>query len=141
MALQSITLCLILFITQPIHHVQSFATYTNGEVGKIKSSLQSHIESIRCKNFGGMINGDREKGRGQTQDDIVINLGNERNLVAITGESGSGKSLLIAKVIDYLMGCKASPTILPSTDEANYAAIKVGKCLSASSPLRNTLNS
>ncbi len=85
--------------------------------------LFSHIESIRCRNFGGMVNGNVQQGDGN----IVINLGNDANLVAVTGETGSGKSLLIAKVVEYLMGCKASTTILPSTNESTYAAIKVSE--------------
>jgi DNA repair ATPase RecN len=78
-----------------------------------------------------MINGNRDQG----QEDIVINLGKEANLVAITGETGSGKSLLIAKVVEYLMGCKASPTILPSADDATYAVIKVSEYIFHSSCL------
>jgi len=57
----------------------------------------------------------------------VIRLGNDGpNLVAVTGETGSGKSLLVAKVIEYLMGCKAAPSIIPSTGEA-FAVVKIGK--------------
>ena len=60
----------------------------------------------------------------------MIHLGKEPNLVAVTGETGSGKSLLIAKVVEYLMGCRASPAILPSagTDDAPYAVVKVSEC-------------
>ena len=57
----------------------------------------------------------------------MIRLGNDGpNLVAVTGETGSGKSLLVAKVIEYLMGCKAAPSIIPSTGEA-FAVVKIGK--------------
>ena len=86
------------------------------------SALQSHIETIKVRNFGGIINGNRENG----QEDVTIRVGKEPNLVAVTGETGSGKSLLVAKVIEYITGCKASPSIIPSNGEP-FAAIKVGE--------------
>eukprot|EP00979_Chaetoceros_neogracilis_P019230 scaffold12024_cov215-Chaetoceros_neogracile.AAC.1 len=86
------------------------------------SALHSHIETIKVRNFGGIMNGNRENG----QEDVTIQVGNGPNLVAVTGETGSGKSLLVAKVIEYIMGCKASPSIIPSNGDP-YAAIKVGE--------------
>jgi len=86
------------------------------------SALQSYIETIKVRNFGGIINGNRENG----QEDVTIQVGREPNLVVVTGETGSGKSLLVAKVIEYIMGCKASPSIIPSNGDP-FAAIKVGE--------------
>jgi hypothetical protein len=86
------------------------------------SALQSHIETIKVRNFGGIINGNRENG----QEDVTIRVGKEPNLVAVTGETGSGKSLLVAKVIEYITGCKASPSIIPTNGEP-FAAVKVGE--------------
>jgi len=84
------------------------------------SALHSHIETIKVRNFGGIMNGNRENG----QEDVTIQVGKGPNLVAVTGETGSGKSLLVAKVIEYIMGCKASPSIIPTNGD-KYAAIKV----------------
>lgn len=85
------------------------------------TKLKSYIENIKVKNFGSVINGDREKNG---KEDLIIKVACEPNLVAVTGETGSGKSLLVAKVIEYLMGCKASPSIIPSSGD-KYAAVKV----------------
>lgn len=89
------------------------------------SKLYSHVEIIKVKNFGGIINGDRQKSK---KEDLTIQVANEANLVAVTGETGSGKSLLVAKAMEYIMGCKASPSVIPISGDA-YAAIKVGECL------------
>lgn len=83
-----------------------------------ETKRRSRIRSIRCENFAGMTN-------GQDGDDAnVIKLSFDEaeegdpaailggNLVCVTGETGSGKSLLVSKIADLLTGGKASPTLL-----------------------------
>lgn len=77
----------------------------------------SHIVSIKSSNIAGMVNdGD---GTG-----IQVDFGNEPCLVAVTGESGSGKSLLVSKAIDLVTGGKAvSSLIPPSSGESEQDSI------------------
>ena len=70
---------------------------------------RSHVSSIKSKNLAGMVSND---GNG---DEICIDLGDEPNPVAVTGETGSGKSVLIAKVASLVSGGPASPTMVPSS--------------------------
>ncbi len=70
---------------------------------------RSYVSSITSKNLAGMVSND---GNG---DEICIDLGDEPNLVAVTGETGSGKSVLIAKVASLVSGGPASPTMVPSS--------------------------
>jgi DNA repair ATPase RecN len=77
------------------------------------SSRSSHIVSIRSSNIAGMV-GDDECS------DIVVDFGLTSCFVAVTGESGTGKSLLISKAIDLISGGKAIPSLLsPSSTESN----------------------
>ena len=74
----------------------------------------SFISSIKSKNLAGMVNNDG------SNDEICIHLGDEPNLVAVTGETGTGKSVLIAKVASLVTGGTASPTMVPlSASEAS----------------------
>ena len=76
------------------------------------SSYTSHIAAIRSCNLAGVVDEGSEKY-------ITISLGAGPNLVAVTGETGSGKSLLIAKVADLITGGKATSTSVPNnTDSA-----------------------
>jgi len=91
----------------------------------------SRISIIRCKNLAGMTNGqnstldygDHDKGvivlnfdesteriENNDEDDCLCG-----NLVSITGETGSGKSLLVSKVADLVTGRKASLSLLRSS--------------------------
>lgn len=92
----------------------------NGNVG-----CESHIESIKSYNFGGMV-----KSGSDLEDDeeIVITLATKHpNLVAVTGETGSGKSLLFVKIIDLVVGGKVSQTMLPPTPgKVSYAYGEIG---------------
>jgi len=86
----------------------------------------SHIYSIKSSNIAGMINDGyrREEGDDTTtatdnNDDnkmINIDLGSKACLVAITGESGSGKSLLVSKAIDLITGGKAVSSLVPTRE-------------------------
>lgn len=79
---------------------------------KTSSSRSSHIVSIRSSNIAGMV--------GDSEEDIIVDFGLTSCFVAVTGESGTGKSLLISKAIDLISGGKAVPSLLsPSSSEGN----------------------
>lgn len=80
----------------------------------------SHISSIKAYNLAGVVN--------QGEDKVIhIPFGNCPNLVAVTGETGSGKSLLIAKLADLVTGGKATASLLPTSNSNNVAIIEMGK--------------
>jgi ABC-type glutathione transport system ATPase component len=80
-----------------------------------ESSLKSKIVSIRSRNLGGAIN------------DIHVNL-EDGNLIAVTGETGSGKSLLVSKVADLVTGGKATSSLLQNTNATDATAtVEMGK--------------
>ena len=62
--------------------------------------------------------------------EVVIHLGNDNednegpNLVAVTGETGSGKSLLVFKVFQLILGEKVSSSIMRGSP---FASGEVGK--------------
>ena len=62
-----------------------------------------------------------------------MNLGGDAGLVAVTGETGSGKSLLVAKLVSIVTGGKASPSLIPTgKDDANdktTARVDMGECI------------
>jgi len=66
----------------------------------------SYIESIKSHNLAGMVG-------NEGSAEISIDLADEPNLVAVTGETASGKSVLIAKAANLVTGGTASPTMLP----------------------------
>lgn len=87
---------------------------THGLSRKTSSSRSSHILSIRSSNVAGMV------GIGDESEEIIVDFGLTSCFVAVTGESGTGKSLLISKAIDLISGGKAVPSLLsPSTTEGN----------------------
>ena len=87
---------------------------THGSSRKTSSSRSSHILSIRSSNIAGMV------GIGDESEDIIVDFGLSSCFVAVTGESGTGKSLLISKAIDLISGGKAVTSLLsPSTTEGN----------------------
>lgn len=87
---------------------------THGLSRKTSSSRSSHILSIRSSNIAGMV------GIGDESEDIIVDFGLTSCFVAVTGESGTGKSLLISKAIDLISGGKAVTSLLsPSTTEGN----------------------
>ena len=68
---------------------------------------------LRSKNLAGMVRGDNS---ATDDNSICISFQNEEidlpNLVAVTGETGSGKSLLVAKVAHLVTGGKADVTFI-----------------------------
>jgi ABC-type glutathione transport system ATPase component len=96
----------------------SLSSYTSNE--RESPLLKSKIISIRSRNLGGAINPD-----GQ---DIHVSLENG-NLIAVTGETGSGKSLLVSKVADLVTGGKATSSLLQQNTNAAdaTATVEMGK--------------
>lgn len=93
-----------------------------------QSTIASHIVSITSKNVAGMKN-------EENNDDIVIRFDTSHKeispgagFVAVTGESGSGKSLLVSKAIDLVTGGKAVASLLPSSgDELAESLVELGE--------------
>jgi hypothetical protein len=92
----------------------------NGSVDhSISSSLSqstlvkksSRICSIRSKNLGGSVASSSSQTNNQEDSFLSLNLQDGR-LIAVTGETGAGKSILISKVIDLCSGGKASASLL-----------------------------
>lgn len=76
---------------------------------------KSQIREIRSRHLAGVVN----SNGNISNDDIVIPFGNNQNLIAVTGETASGKSLLVARVVELLTGAKAASTFLaPGQPEA-----------------------
>jgi hypothetical protein len=78
-------------------------------------TLKSQIRHIRSRYLAGMANSalssaeDSTNGESDNDDDsITISFPDHHNLVAVTGETASGKSLLVARVIELLTGNKGS---------------------------------
>ena len=100
---------------------------------------QSYVETVKCQNFmlnaatkSQHTNGDDDKStrsNASNNNEVVIHLGTEHkgpNLVAVTGETGSGKSLLVFKVFQLVLGEKVSPTIMRGS---SFASGEVGEFL------------
>jgi len=84
----------------------------NDDIDSSNSVKSSHIVSIKSSNIAGLIN-----------EVIKVDFGQEAgtSLIAITGESGTGKSLLVSKAIDLVTGGKAISSLVPSrAGEGNY---------------------
>ena len=96
-------------------HLESPISQPEGE-----NWYNSHIASIKAYNLAGVVNQGEDKV-------ITIPFGNGPNLVAVTGETGSGKSLLIAKLADLITGGKATASLLPTSNINNVAIIEMGK--------------
>jgi DNA repair ATPase RecN len=83
------------------------------------SPPKSQIVSIRSTNLAGARDHDAKQGS------VCINIAPGQNLVAVTGETGSGKSLLVGKVVNLLCGGKATPSLVatfePHEDSTLYS--------------------
>jgi len=96
----------------------------NDDIDSSNSVKSSHIVSIKSSNIAGLIN-----------EDIKVDFGQEAgtSLIAITGESGTGKSLLVSKAIDLVTGGKAISSLVPSRagesniDKENTSFVELSK--------------
>ena len=83
-------------------------------ITKRSASSSNRIISIRSRNLAGMSSID---GR----QDILIEIKNGENFTAITGETGSGKSLLVSRVIQLIGGGKASSSLVSSSEDRSVS--------------------
>ena len=145
---------LVALILQPRNESASAFSSTSSECGKIRYSSNikrrngfddvsfgydddldlsyadvghksSHIVSIKSTNIAGMIS-EKEDAN------IQVDFGNDAGLVAITGESGTGKSLLVSKAIDLVTGGKAVSSLVVSSagqncDEERLSSVELSK--------------
>ncbi len=85
------------------------------------SKQKSHIVSIQSHNIAGIVN---DKGNC----DIEIDFGSTACLVCVTGESGSGKSLLVSKALDVVTGGKATSTLVQDPEMESWIELTVRLC-------------
>jgi DNA repair ATPase RecN len=79
----------------------------------------SFIESITCLNFAGVFDNDSQ--------DEKISIPMTKRMVVVTGETGSGKSLLTSKLVDVVTGGKATASLVPK--EGDTATVEITICL------------
>lgn len=65
---------------------------------------RSCIRGIRSRNLGGVVSA---RSRDGSSDDVVISFPPNEQLITITGETGTGKSLLFARVMELITGGNA----------------------------------
>jgi len=100
-------------------------------------NLKSYISRIKVSNFAGMVGtpdqnvASNECSEGVYDESIQIDL--SPGLVAITGETGSGKSLLLNKAVNLAVGGKANNIIQNKEDnEGDFSKeirVEMGKLL------------
>ena len=82
---------------------------------------KSHIVSVKSHNIAGIVN-------DEGNDDIEIEFGSTACLVCVTGESGSGKSLLVSKALDVVTGGKATNTLVQDSEKESWIELTVRLC-------------
>jgi len=60
--------------------------------------------------------------------DVEIDFGSTACLVCVTGESGSGKSLLVSKALDVVTGGKATNTLVQDPNKESWIELTVRLC-------------
>lgn len=110
------------------HELRLSEENTNGSVLRQKDPT-SYISEVRSRNLAGV-------HADETSGDVVVDLkiGDSINsMVVVTGETGSGKSLLVSKVADLVTGGKVDTSLLqrPSDEERidSTATTEMGRCL------------
>ena len=103
----------------------------NNELRKPNAKLsqsKSYVSAIRSCNLAGVIG---TKGEHSNQIEFKFNAGSQNGtqLVAVTGETGSGKSLLVARVCQLVTGGKIASSLLQlnnknGDEEENFASEK-----------------
>lgn len=85
-------------------------------------SGSSFIESIKSFNLAGVVD-------GETGGEVSVSFGPNPCLVAVSGETGSGKSLLVAKLVDLATGGKATSSLVAPTNEGEekVATVEMSK--------------
>lgn len=83
--------------------------------GLHKTKARSQIREIRSQHLAGVVNSQQNNNDGSinASDGVVaIPFSDHQNFVAVTGETASGKSLLVARVVELLTGGKAASSFL-----------------------------
>lgn len=88
-----------------------------------KDSPASHIATIRTSNFAGTMGG--EGGNLEVHFNKNGDITGDSRLVAVTGESGVGKSLLVSKVVDLVTGGKASANLVQNPTSGASASVEI----------------
>ena len=131
------------------HFIHAAGTSLNGDSDIPRGYLSangrhsSHIVSITSKNIAGMKDEENRDGivielsslidQGMIHDEADLSSATSSNsgLVAITGESGSGKSILVSKAIDLVTGGKALASLLPPSmglgDSSGSCCVEIGE--------------
>ena len=86
-----------------------------------EASQASHIVSVKSHNIAGMVN-------EAESPDVEIDFGSKACLVAISGESGAGKSLLVSKALDMVTGGKAMNTLVHDPQNESRIDLTVRLC-------------
>ena len=84
---------------------------------------KSQILSIRSRNLAGVVNS--ESSAEEENRDIHIPFQDGQNLVAVMGETGSGKSLLVARVVELLTGGKASSSFVAAQQSSAFVEMEI----------------
>lgn len=103
----------------------------------------SHIVSITSKNIAGMKNendndgivielvSSKDPNMSHVEADFSSATAPNAGLVAITGESGSGKSVLVSKAIELVTGGKAAASLFPPsiglTESSESCSVEIGE--------------
>jgi DNA repair ATPase RecN len=72
------------------------------------SKNPSRICWIQATNLAGIV--------GSNSSHVRVTFGKDSKLIAVTGNSASGKSLLLAKTVDLLCGAKASASLVEASE-------------------------
>lgn len=93
--------------------------HATAHAGNDEIEPMSHISVIRCNNIAGV--------QGEKGGEIKIDLQSygASNLVAVTGETGHGKSLLFTKMVDLVSGGKASSSLIQDPAANSSAFVEV----------------
>jgi hypothetical protein len=111
--------------TPTVEHVEHSEPITNGQQ---KKKRRSHVTTIRSKNLAS-INADEDG------NEIVLNFDSGESeedsnlMVVVTGETGSGKSLLVSKAAELVTGGKMAPSLLngsKSKSAESAASVELG---------------
>jgi DNA repair ATPase RecN len=110
---------------EPVSRRQSLANDNDDGTERVSvprakdATLQSRISCIRSYNLASVVNADNpDESVCLVMDDGDGQSCHYSNLVAVTGETGTGKSLLVARVVELLTGAKAVASYV--TTAANH---------------------
>lgn len=109
------------------HYEFSEGIDSSDDASGAECNTASHIVSITSTNVADLKNANSDNDGG-----ITVQFASDAGFIAVTGESGSGKSLLVCKAIDLISGGKATASLLPSSliggdGSMSEACVEVGE--------------